>query len=62
MKVRALIGFASADGGHATGELFDAIPVDAVEWLRAGLVERVDLDEAAVRSAPESAVTRKRRR
>jgi enoyl-CoA hydratase/carnithine racemase len=63
MRVRVLVSFASQDGGHAAGEVFDGSPADAAEWLRVGLVERMDPPvEQAMRQAPETAVTRRGRR
>lgn len=63
MKVRALISFASADGGHAEGEVFELSGEQASAWLSAGLVERVVPEvETATQTSPELAVTRKGRR
>lgn len=64
MRIRALTGFVAADGGHSEGEVWDASPVDAGEWLRLGLVERITpaVEEAVFPEAPETAVTRKPRR
>lgn len=63
MRVRALTCFASADGGHAEGEVFEAAPLDASEWLRAGLVERLaPPTETATAAPPEAGVTRRGRR
>jgi hypothetical protein len=60
MKVRAIVGFASSDGGHRLGHEFDTTPEQASDWIRAGLVERVVPEvETATRQAPEMAVTRK---
>lgn len=63
MKVRVLTSFASAEGVHPEGEVFDLAPEQASAWLSAGLVERVLPEvETATREAPEQAVTRKGRR
>ncbi len=63
MKVRAITSFASESGVYQTGEVFDCAPDIAREWLRVGLVVRVEPEvETATRQAPEQAVTRKGRR
>ena len=63
MRVRAITAFAAASGVYQTGEVFDCAPDIAREWLRAGLVVRVEPEvETATRQAPEQAVTRKGRR
>jgi hypothetical protein len=60
--VRALVSFVSPHGSADRGQTLD-VSLDVVEqWVRIGLVERADRPEMAVRSAPETAVTRKARR
>jgi hypothetical protein len=63
MKVRALHSFVSPAGAASPGEQLDVSPEQALDWINAGLVERVLPEvETATRSAPEQAVTRKGRR
>ncbi len=63
MKVRALVSFASPVATAVPGDVFAVSEAQAVEWIRAGLVERVVPEvETATRNVPEMAVTRKGRR
>jgi hypothetical protein len=60
--VRALVSFFSPHGSAHKGETLDVSPDLVEQWVRVGLVERADRPEMAVRSTPETAVTRKARR
>lgn len=59
MLVRAIQSFVSPRGSAAAGEQLDLPPDQAVAWIRAGLVERVEMVETATRRTPEVAVTRR---
>jgi hypothetical protein len=63
MRVRALCSFASPAGSASPGEELDVSPEQALDWIKAGLVERAVPDvETATLRPPEQAVTRKGRR
>lgn len=60
MKVRALVSFSDVRGSYAQGDEFE-LP-DAVDWLRAGLVEpvrQVEMETAVTKRGREKAVMRK---
>jgi hypothetical protein len=60
MRVRALKTFASPGGVRQDGDEFDLGEAQAVDWIKAGLVQRVPEEpRTAVRPAPEMAVRRK---
>lgn len=63
MRVRALVSFASPAATAAAGDVFTVSDAQAVEWIRVGLVARVEQSvETAMRTIPETTVTRKGKR
>lgn len=63
MRVRALVSFASPIICPAAGEVFDIPKEQALDWIKAGLVQPVEPEvEEATLPAPERAISRKGKR